>query len=59
MISVLCGTDDISKDMIPHDRAMIYASRMKRTDIISHLHSKYIIAHFLDHGNWGLPALKL
>ena len=42
MISVLYGTDDIADAMISASQ-MIYASRMKGTDIISCLRSKYII----------------
>ena len=42
MISVPCGTDDIADAMISASQ-MIYASRMKGTDIISYLRSKYIM----------------
>ena len=42
MISVPCGTDDIANAMISASQ-MIYASRMKGTDIISYLHRNYII----------------
>ena len=42
MISVPVGTDDIADAMISALQ-MIYASRMKGTDIISYLLSKYII----------------
>ena len=42
MMSVPCGTDDIANAMISASH-MIYASRMKGTDIISYLQSKYII----------------
>ena len=45
MISVPCGTDDIADAMISASQ-MIYASRMKGTDIISCLRSKYIIRLF-------------
>ena len=44
MISVLLGTDDILDGMISALQ-MIYASRMKGTDIISYLRSKYIMRH--------------
>ena len=42
MISVPFGTGDIADAMISALQ-MIYASRMKGTDIISYLHRKYII----------------
>jgi len=42
MISVPCGTGDIANAMISASQ-MIYASRMKGTDIISYLQRKYII----------------
>ena len=42
MISVPYGTGDIADAMISALQ-MIYASRMKGTDIISYLHRKYII----------------
>ena len=46
MISVPVGTGDIADAMISASQ-MIYASRMKGTDIISCLRSKYIIQHKL------------
>ena len=44
MISVPGGTGDIANAMISASQ-MIYASRMKGTDIISCLRSKYITRH--------------
>ena len=58
MISVPDGTGDIADAMISASQ-MIYASRMKGTDIISYLRSKYIMRLAVYHIANGDISLKI